>query len=52
MQVSLAEFWSVMGPLAKGGTIRREVWESQQGLISPYQHIANALDLGTPIRGN
>jgi serine/threonine-protein kinase len=37
-------------PLAKGGTIKREVWESLERFISPFQEAASALELGTPKR--
>jgi hypothetical protein len=39
-----------LGPLANGGTIRREAWETLQGFNSPFQDVANALNLGTPKR--
>ncbi len=34
--------------LANGGTLRREVWQSPKGLVSPYQGAAAELKLGTP----
>ncbi len=34
-------------PLAQGNTIKREVWESRAGLISPFQETALALKLGS-----
>jgi serine/threonine-protein kinase len=37
-------------PLSRGGTIKREVWESLSGLISPYQEAAGVLEVGTPKR--
>jgi serine/threonine-protein kinase len=37
-------------PLARGGSVKREVWESVRGLISPFQEAALALELGTPRR--
>jgi serine/threonine-protein kinase len=37
-------------PLARGGTIKREVWESLKGLYSPAQETARVLELGTPLR--
>jgi serine/threonine-protein kinase len=39
-----------LGPLSRGGTIKREVWESLSGLISPYQEAAGVLEVGTPKR--
>jgi hypothetical protein len=38
-----------LGPLANGGTIKREVWESRARFNSPYQEAANALERGTPM---
>ncbi len=37
-----------LGPLANGGTIKREVWESRAHFNSPFQEAANALGRGTP----
>jgi serine/threonine-protein kinase len=37
-------------PLSRGGTIKREVWESLTGLISPYQEAGGVLEIGTPKR--
>ncbi len=37
-------------PLARGGTIKREVWESLEALYSPMQEAARVLELGTPQR--
>jgi serine/threonine-protein kinase len=37
-----------LGPLANGGTIRREAWESLENVNSPFQDAASALGLGTP----
>jgi serine/threonine-protein kinase len=37
-------------PLARGGAIKREVWESLKGLYSPAQETARVLELGTPQR--
>jgi hypothetical protein len=35
-------------PLARGKTIRREVWESLEFLFSPFQKAAKQLKLGEP----
>jgi serine/threonine-protein kinase len=37
-----------LGPLAIGGTIKREAWESRSRFNSPFQDAANALERGTP----
>lgn len=37
-------------PLAKGNTIKREVWEDTAFLLSPFQEAARELNLGTPLR--
>jgi len=37
-------------PLTQGRTIKREVWESVEGLLSPFQETAAALEIGTPQR--
>lgn len=37
-------------PLITGATIKRETWESLERFISPYQEVANTLELGTPKR--
>jgi serine/threonine-protein kinase len=36
-------------PLAQGRSVKREVWESRKGLISPFQQTAHKLELGTPL---
>ena len=35
-------------PLSRGHTIKREVWEDTQFLVSPFQDAARELKLGTP----
>lgn len=35
-------------PLVQGRSVKREVWESRRGLISPFQQVALKLQLGTP----
>lgn len=35
--------------LTPGGVISRKVWESQEGLVSPYQFAAQVLERGEPI---
>lgn len=37
-------------PLVQGNTIKRDVWESLEALVSPFQETARALELGTPVR--
>src|SRR5262249_22974800 len=37
-----------LGPLATGGTIKREAWESQSRFTSAFQEAAGALERGTP----
>jgi serine/threonine-protein kinase len=37
-------------PLARGGTIKREVWETLEFLNAPFQEAARELKLGTPKR--
>jgi serine/threonine-protein kinase len=39
-----------LGPLGANATIKREVWESLEGFISPFQEVALTLELGTPVR--
>jgi serine/threonine-protein kinase len=36
-------------PLAQGRSVKREVWESRKGLISPFQQVGHRLELGTPL---
>jgi serine/threonine-protein kinase len=36
-------------PLVQGRSVKREVWESRKGLISPFQQVAHKLELGTPV---
>jgi serine/threonine-protein kinase len=38
-----------VAPLANGRTIDRQVWENKEGLVSPMQESARAMDLGTPL---
>jgi serine/threonine-protein kinase len=37
-----------MSPLARGGSVKREAWETMEGLISPFQEAASVLEVGTP----
>jgi hypothetical protein len=37
-------------PLTQGKSIKREVWESLAGFVSPFQESARVLELGTPFR--
>jgi hypothetical protein len=39
-----------LAPLLKGERIRREWWESDRNLISPYQELARLTKLGKPVR--
>jgi serine/threonine-protein kinase len=39
-----------LGPLANGGLIKREAWESREFFNSPYQDTARILKMGTPLR--
>jgi serine/threonine-protein kinase len=39
-----------LGPLAQNGVIKREVWESLKGFVSPFQEAARELERGTPKR--
>lgn len=39
-----------LAPLARGGTIKRESWESLDRGVSPFQEAARTLELGAPIR--
>lgn len=37
-------------PLSTNGTIKREVWEFQEFILSPFQESARELKLGTPVK--
>jgi serine/threonine-protein kinase len=37
-----------LGPLANGGTVKRDVWSSLQFTTSPFHNVARELGLGTP----
>jgi serine/threonine-protein kinase len=37
-----------LGPLANGGTIKRDVWSSLEFTTSLFQNVAQELGLGTP----
>lgn len=39
-----------LAPLADGGTIGRDVWESREFITSPFQELSRALKLGTPLQ--
>jgi hypothetical protein len=38
-----------LGPLAGGGVVRRETWESRKDGASPFQAASRELDLGEPV---
>jgi hypothetical protein len=39
-----------LAPLLQGALIRREWWESDRNLFSPYQELARLLKIGKPVR--
>ena len=39
-----------LAPLLRGERIRREWWESDRNLFSPYQEVARLLKIGKPVR--
>ena len=38
-----------LGPLADGNSIKRELWESREFVVSPFQEAARELDVGSPL---